>query len=105
MSDSNVEFVSVDTRVFDKCIAQKDDYIRRYNEIVTDYDAIINRLAENWSGSAADAFFEDARKIRTNIVGIADILSNMVSTMEDIRAVLGEVDSSLGEFNRNPDSE
>lgn len=103
MSESG--FVSIDTRAFDKCIARKDEFIRRYSEIVTDYDAIINRLSENWSGEAANVFFEDARKIRTNIVGIADILSKMCSTMEDIRAVLAEVDSSLGEFNRNPDAE
>ena len=102
---NNSEYRCIDTRVFDRCIEQKDSFIRRYDKIVTDYDKIVERLGSNWSGEGASTFLEDARIVRTNITGIADILANMVNVLTDIRQVLGEVDHQLGESNRNPDAE
>uniref|UniRef100_UPI0029305DA6 hypothetical protein n=1 Tax=uncultured Ruminococcus sp. TaxID=165186 RepID=UPI0029305DA6 len=96
------EYHSIDTRVFDKCIQKKDEFIRRYDELYSDYDAIINQLKPNWKGTAADIFFEDAGKVRTNIGGIKDILGTMCDVLEDCRKVFGETDHSLGDFNRDP---
>ena len=104
-SGQESEYHCVDTRVIDRCIEQKDSFIRRYDKIVTDYNKIVDRLSANWVGRGADAFINDARVVRTNITGIADILANMVNVLTDIRQVLGEVDHQLGESNRNPDAE
>ena len=97
------EYHSIDTRVFDKCIQKKDSFIRRYDELYSDYDAIIARLKPNWKGPAADIFFEDAGKVRTNIGGIKDILATMCDVLEDCREVIAQTDTALGDFNRNPD--
>lgn len=104
-SGQESEYHCVDTRVIDRCIEQKDSFIRRYDKIVTDYNKIVDRLSANWVGRGADAFINDARVVRTNITGIADILANMVNVLTDIRQVLGEVDHQLGESNPNPDAE
>ena len=102
---NNSEYRCIDTRVFDRCIEQKDSFIRRYDKIVTDYDKIVERLGSNWSGEGASTFLEDARIVRTNITGIADILANMCSVLVDCRAVMDEADRGLGEMNRNPGAE
>lgn len=99
------EYHSIDTRVFDNCINKKDSFISRYSEIVTDYDKIVNELAQSWAGLGADAFFTDATQIRRNITGIADILATMCATLEDCREVIADCDKSLGDFNRDPGAE
>ena len=102
---SGSEYHCIDTRIMDRCIEKKDSFIARYDKIVTDYDKIVADLSGNWVGEGACAFIEDARVVRTNITGIADILANMVNVLVDIRAVVGEVDHQLGDMNRNPEGE
>ena len=99
------EYVCIDSRVIDRCIEQKDSFISRYDKIVTDYNQIVDRLSQNWKGKGADTFIKDARVVRTNIKGIADILASMVNVLTDIRQVIGDVDRQLGENNRNPEAE
>ena len=105
MADDNNEYISIDSRVFDKCLAKKDDFINRYAAISTRYEAIIKDLSANWKGASADVFLNDANVIRKNIGGIADILSNMCSTLVDVKAQLAKTDKALGEFNRDPNAE
>ena len=102
MADNN-EYIAYDTRVFDRCIAMKDTFISRYDEIVTFYDEIVKRLSADWKGYGADTFISDAKVVRTNITGIADILATMCSTLQDCREVIEDYDKHLGEFNRDPD--
>ena len=99
------EYICIDSRVIDRCIEQKDSFISRYDKIVTDYNQIVDRLSQNWKGKGADTFIKDARVVRTNIKGIADILASMVNVLTDIRQVIGDVDRQLGENNRNPEAE
>lgn len=103
MADS--EYKVIDTRVMDVCINKKDSFISKYAEISSYYDEIIKKLKPNWKGEGADVFFDDAGKVRTNISGIADILSTMCSTLNDCREIFGDCDKSLGDFNRDPDQE
>ena len=105
MADEKNEYVCIDSRAFDYCIAKKDDFIKRYAEINTRYESIIKHLSANWKGESADLFIDDANHIRRNIAGISDILANMCSTLVDIRAQLAKTDNTLGEFNRNPDAD
>lgn len=102
MSDG--EFVVLDTRAFDKAIAKKQDLINSYNAINEEYDRIVSNLLNNWKGRGATAFQKDALTVRTNIVGIFDILKTMCDTLTDCREIFAECDTALGEYNCNPDS-
>ena len=99
------EFVILDTRAFDEVLAKKQDLINSYNAINQEYDRIVAALLENWKGRGATAFQKDAQTVRTNIVGIFDILKTMCDTLQDCKAIFSECDASLGEYNRNPMSD
>lgn len=98
------EYVALDTKAFDAAIAKKQDLIDSYNELNKQYDRIIDNLKRNWKGRGATAFLKDAQTVKTNIVGIFDILKTMCDTLEDCRAIFAECDTALGEYNRNPDA-
>ena len=83
MADGN-EYNCIDSRAIRVCALKKDNFIQRYANISTHYDQAINVLSQNWKGKSADLFIDDARVIRKNIAGIADILSCMCSTLDDL---------------------
>ncbi|MBE6717557.1 MAG: hypothetical protein E7573_11640 [Ruminococcaceae bacterium] len=99
---ANNEYRVLDTKSFDVAIGKKDDLIKKYNDINEEYDRIVNSLLNNWEGRGADAFKEDARTVKTNIVGIFDILRTMCDTLTDCKEIFAECDTSLGNYNRNP---
>ncbi len=96
-------YVILDTKAFDAAIAMKDDLIRSYDALNTEYDRIVSNLMQNWKGRGASAFQKDATTVKTNIIGIYDILKTMCDTLEDCRAIFAECDKALGDYNRNPD--
>ncbi len=96
-----MEYQLLDTRAFDAFIAVRPDLLWKYDELVREYDEIVETLLENWKGQGALAFQKDAQQIRTNIMGIRDILTTMCDTLVDCRAVFGECDTSLGNVNRD----
>ncbi|MCR4645629.1 MAG: hypothetical protein K5695_09515 [Oscillospiraceae bacterium] len=98
------EYVVLDTKAFDAFLAEKDDLLRRYDDINNRYDAIVSTLLDNWVGQGAMAFYSDAKNVKANISGIYDILKIMCDTLTDCRQVFDECDRSLGDFNRNPES-
>lgn len=102
MSDG--EFVVLDTSAFDRAIAKKQTLINSYNAINEEYDRIVSNLLTNWKGRGATAFQKDALTVRTNIVGIFDILKTMCDTLTDCREIFAECDKALGTFNCEPDS-
>ncbi len=97
-------YVVLDTRAFDDAISRKADLINSYDALNTEYDRIVTELLNNWKGKGADAFKKDAQTVKTNIVGIYDILKIMCDTLTDCRSVFAECDTALGEYNRNPES-
>lgn len=97
-------YVVLDTRAFDAAIAKKADLIHDYDALNTEYDRIVSTLLANWKGKGAEAFRKDAQTVKTNIVGIYDILRIMCDTLTDCRTVFTECDSALGEYNRNPET-
>lgn len=101
MSD---ELILLDTRAFDKALEMKDTLLKDYDAINKDFDDAVNALLKNWKGRGADAFKKDAQTVRTNIVGLNDILKTMCDMLEDCKDIFAECDSALGEFNRNPQS-
>ena len=102
MAENNISlYYCIDTRVFDRCIAKKDNFIRRYEDISTRYDNIMSKM--QWEGRGADAFYNDAATVRTNLRGIGDILANMCNVLEECRTVIEQADKDLGDCNRNPE--
>lgn len=99
------EYVVLDTRAFDEAIAKKDGLIRSYTELNIEYDRIVDELMANWKGRGADAFLKDASTVKTNIVGIFEILKIMCDTLTDCKTIFAECDTALGEYNRNPDGQ
>lgn len=97
-------YVVLDTKAFDTAIAKKADLINSYNALNTEYDRIVTALLSNWKGRGATAFKKDAQTVKTNIVGIYDILKIMCDTLTDCRSVFAECDAALGEYNRNPET-
>lgn len=96
-------YIRLDTAAFDAAIAMKTRLIQDYNTINDEYDAIVSKLKENWKGEGADAFFKDARIVKSNLVGLFDMVKMMCDTLEDCKEIFTECDTSLGEYNRNPD--
>jgi uncharacterized protein YukE len=97
--------ITLDTKAFDAVKDLKDGIVADYDKINADYDKIIRVLLAGWEGKGADAFREDAAKVKTNIGGIYDILKTMCDTLDDCRKVFAEADSGNGEFCRSPFSE
>lgn len=100
---SSTGFNSIDTRVIDRCIAKRANLTYRYDMISTKYEEILKGI--KWQGEGADAFFDDANKVRTNLKGIGDILSTMCDALQDIRSVYETTDKALAECNLNPEEE
>ena len=83
-------YVVLDTRAFDAAIAMKEDLIRSYDALNTEYDRIVNSLMQDWKGRGAEAFRKDAQTVKTNIIGIYDIMRTMCDTLEDCRTIFAE---------------
>lgn len=98
----NDEYVLLDIKAFNKALEKKEGLIRAYNEIDSEYDRIVDNLLSNWKGKGARAFEKDAKTVKTNIVGIFDILKMMCDTLTDCKEVFEECDKALDEYNRNP---
>ncbi len=98
---SSTGFNVVDTRVIDRCIAKRADFVRRYDAISAKYGEVLSKI--EWQGQGADAFFNDANIVRTNLKGIGDILATMCDALLDIRSVYESTDKALAECNRNPE--
>lgn len=96
-------YVVLDTKAFDEAISRKQDLINSYNALNEEYDRIVNNLLANWKGRGANAFKKDAQTVKTNIVGIYDILKTMCDTLTDCKEIFAECDAALGDYNRNPD--
>lgn len=99
------EYVVLDTKVIGEAIARKQDLINSYNALNQEYERIVEALLSNWTGRGATAFKKDASTVKTNIVGIFDILKTLCDTMTDCKEIFEECDSGLGEYNRDPYSE
>lgn len=93
-------YICLDTRAIDNVIKMREALIAAYDRLNDYYDRSVNRLLQNWVGHGADAFKKDAETVRTNIVGIFDILKTMCDTLEDCREIFGKCDATLGVSNR-----
>lgn len=100
-------FVRIDTRNFKEVRTLKSEIIRECNDIKIEYNRIVNTLLgigsePKWRGQGADAFREDATRVKHSIDGIADILKTLTDTLTDCEEVIERTDKSIGDFNRKP---
>ena len=98
---SEHEFKLLDTGAFNEFIDNQGSYVKEYEAIKKEYDSIVSDLLAFWKGRGADAFSEDAQAVKSNIVGIGDILQTMCDMLIDCREVFNECDHAVGQNNRN----
>lgn len=91
---------TLDTRKFTEFINAQSSLISTYAQLQTRYDGIVDALSKNWKGQGAEAFIQDAKVVKTNIVGLGDILTTMCSTLSDALEIFDECDTSLGHANK-----
>ena len=101
----NDGFVLLDTKAIKNALDKKDGLIESYKAINEEYDGIVNDLLKVWKGRGATAFEKDATTVKTNIVGIFEILKVLCDTLTDCVEIFEECDKALGEYNQNPDAE
>lgn len=99
------EYKLLDTSYFDDFINQTSKWVNEYERIQKQYDAIVKYLANNWKGNGAKAFQEDAKHIKSTIIGIGDILKTMCDMLYDCKDVFMESDQTLGKNTREIDKE
>jgi uncharacterized protein YukE len=92
---------TLDTRAFDNFIYEKSSLISTYNGLCEEYNSIVSTLYDAWKGRGAEAFESDTQKVKTNLIGVQDILKTVCDILIDCRAVFGECDTSLGSLNRD----
>lgn len=100
MSEKNACILH-DTRIIKNAMAQKEDFITRYNDIRSSYKSVIHTLLENWKGEGADAFAEDTNIIGKNINNLYDILKAMSDMLQDCVDMLEKKSSALQTYNES----
>ena len=95
------EYKRLDTTSFDALIKNKDKFLLEYSAIQKEYLDAVDDLIGVWEGKGAKTFYEDAMVIKTNIVGIGDILQTMCDMLIDCKNVFAECDVSIGNVNKD----
>lgn len=94
---------TLDTTKFIEFIEEKPKLLTEYERLLDKYDEIVETLTGSngkWKGVGADAFASDAKIVKTNIVGLGDILATMCSTLQDVLEIFDECDRSIGQTNK-----
>ena len=99
------EYRVIDTSKFDAVMDMRYDLIRRYNDINTRYHDIVNTLSSDWEGKGADAFNNDAVRVKENLGGVCEMLTMMCNMLLDCRTIVQESDSCMGNTIRESTAE
>lgn len=94
------DYKLLDTSKFEGFLSKSSEWNNEYKRIQDQYDEIVKFLESNWKGRGADAFVDDAKKIKTNIVGIGDALKTMCDILSDCEDILSSSDTSIGKLNQ-----
>ena len=93
----------LDTTKFIEFIEEKPKLLTEYERLLNKYNEIVETLTGTdgkWKGVGADAFASDAEIVKTNIVGLGDILATMCNTLQDALDIFDECDMSIGRTNK-----
>ena len=99
------EYVCINTKEIDRALYLLDLNNFKLGTLLWKYDVIVETVNRNWKGKAADAFVKDAKGIRSNLGDISEVLKTLKDVVAECREVIDACDKSLGEFNRDPQSE
>lgn len=94
---------TLDTTKFIEFIEEKPMLLTEYERLLNKYDEIVKTLTGpdgKWKGVGADAFASDAEIVKTNIIGLGDILATMCNTLQDALEIFDECDKSIGQANK-----
>lgn len=95
---------TLDTTKFIEFIEEKPKLLTEYQCLLDKYNEIVETLTGSdgkWKGVGADAFASDAEIVKTNIVGLGDILATMCNTLQDALEIFDECDKSIGQIDKN----
>lgn len=95
---------TLDTAKIIEFIEEKPKILTEYERLLNKYNEIVDTLTGvdgKWKGVGADAFASDAEIVKTNIVGLGDILATMCSTLQDALEIYDECDRSIGQTNKD----
>lgn len=81
-------------------INMRQSLLEKYDELGKEYDNIVEVLLLDWKGRGADAFRDEAKKVKSNLVGIEDVLKTMCDRLADCAAKYKSCDAALGKANR-----
>lgn len=95
---------TLDTTKFIEFIEEKPKLLTEYERLLNKYNEIVETLTGadgKWKGIGADAFASDAEIVKTNIIGLGDILTTMCNTLQDVLEIFDECDRTIGQTNKN----
>ena len=99
------KYVCINTKEIDRALYLLGVKNSRLATLLWQYDVIVETVNRNWEGKAADTFVKDAKGIRSNLGDISELLKTLNDIVAECRQVIDACDKSLGEFNRDPQSE
>lgn len=100
------DFVSADISKISKFEKDSAEAIAEFNSIKEKFESVNSTLLSKWKGEGADAYRKETDHILENIGGIKDILDGINnSAVKDIKDNYLKLDSELGEFNKNPQTD
>ncbi len=95
-------FIEADIGKLEAFVDQSDDVITEFGNIKTEFNNINSTLLSKWEGNGADEYKFETDHILENLQNIKDVLDGMNETLNNIISSYNELDSELGEFNKNP---
>ncbi|MBO4697903.1 MAG: hypothetical protein J5643_11615 [Lachnospiraceae bacterium] len=102
---ADAAFVSADTTKIADFEKQSAEAIQEFAAIKTEFNTINQTLLSAWKGAGANAYKYETDHILEKIASVEDVLNAInEGAVKSIRSTYSELDESLGEYNRNPDS-
>jgi uncharacterized protein YukE len=102
---SNAAVRVIDTNAFHDVMSMREELLKEYDQINTDFDTIRDTLLSNWKGKGADEFKMDAVNVKRNIGGINVVLKTMSDTLLDCLDEIKNTDNESGDVCRQPPCE
>lgn len=100
------DFVSADISKISKFEEDSVEAIAEFNSIKEEFNSINSVLLDKWEGQGSVAYKTETDHILEEIGNIKIVLDEINnSAIKDIKDIYLELDSALGDFNRNPQVE
>lgn len=85
----------LDTKHFNRLITAYGNYIRQYENVVSESSRILEIVLENWKGEGKKAFEKDSRQVQLNLKDIADIMYDLRDALINAHAEYMKADNEL----------